>query len=61
MKKINIGLLGLGNIGTGTYKVLEMNRETIEESLGREVEITKILEKDTGGINGQNRITGNGI
>ncbi|NLC28109.1 MAG: homoserine dehydrogenase [Campylobacteraceae bacterium] len=47
MKKINIGLLGLGNIGTGTYKVLEMNRETIEESLGLEVEITKILEKDT--------------
>jgi len=47
MKKINIGLLGLGNIGTGTYKVLEMNRETIQRSLCLEVEITKILEKDT--------------
>lgn len=47
MKKTNIGLLGLGNIGTGTYRVLEMNRETIEKSLGLEVEITKILEKDT--------------
>lgn len=47
MKKINIGLLGLGNIGTGTYSVLEMNRQTIEKSLGVEVEITKILEKDT--------------
>lgn len=47
MKKINIGLLGLGNIGTGTYKVLEMNRETIQKSLGLEVEITRILEKDT--------------
>ncbi len=47
MKKINIGLLGLGNIGTGTYKVLDMNRTTIEKSLGLEVEITKILEKDT--------------
>ena len=47
MKKVNIGLLGLGNIGTGTYKVLEMNRETIQRSLGVEVEITSILEKDT--------------
>lgn len=47
MKKVNIGLLGLGNIGTGTYKVLEMNRETIQKSLGVEVEITRILEKDT--------------
>ena len=47
MKKINIGLLGLGNIGTGTYKVLEMNRETIQKALGLELEITRILEKDT--------------
>ena len=47
MKKINIGLLGLGNIGTGTYKVLEMNRETIQNALGLELEITRILEKDT--------------
>lgn len=46
MKKINIGLLGLGNIGTGTYKVLEINRKQIEEATGATVEITKILEKD---------------
>lgn len=46
MKKINIGLLGLGNIGTGTYKVLETNRREIEEAAGASVKITKILEKD---------------
>ena len=46
MKKINIGLLGLGNIGTGTYKVLEINRKQIEEAAGASVNITKILEKD---------------
>ena len=46
MKEIKIGLLGLGNIGTGTYKVLEMNREQIEKSVGAPVRITKILEKD---------------
>lgn len=47
MKRVNIGLLGLGNIGTGTYKVLEMNRDTIQKALGLEVEITRILETDT--------------
>ena len=29
MKKVNIGLLGLGNIGTGSYKVIEMNKAKI--------------------------------
>lgn len=46
MKTIKIGLLGLGNIGTGTYKTLEMNRNEVESSLGTEIEIVKILEKD---------------
>lgn len=47
MKKINIGLLGLGNIGTGTYKTLEMNKSVIEKRTKTKFEITKILEKDT--------------
>ena len=46
MKEIRIGLLGLGNIGTGTYKALEMNREKIEKLVGGKVSITRILEKD---------------
>ena len=46
MKEIKIGLLGLGNIGTGTYKALEMNREIIEKKIGAKVNIVKILEKD---------------
>lgn len=46
MKTIKIGLLGLGNIGTGTYKTLEMNRNEVESSLGAKIEIVKILEKD---------------
>lgn len=46
MKEIRIGLLGLGNIGTGTYKVLEMNRKEIEDTVGCPVNIVKILEKD---------------
>lgn len=47
MKAINIGLLGLGNIGTGTYKTLEMNRSEITGALGVDLRITRILEKDT--------------
>ena len=46
MKTIKIGLLGMGNIGTGTYKALEMNREEIEANVNAKVEIVKILEKD---------------
>lgn len=44
--KINVGLLGMGNIGTGTYKTLEMNKKKIFDSTGLDIEITKILEKD---------------
>jgi homoserine dehydrogenase len=46
LKKINIGLLGLGNIGTGTYKTLEMNRALIQARTGIDFEITRILEID---------------
>ena len=47
MKTIKIGLLGMGNIGTGTYKTLEMNRPEIESTVDAKVEIVKILERDT--------------
>ena len=46
MKRINIGLLGMGNIGTGTYKTLEMNKAVITKRTGADIVITKILEID---------------
>lgn len=46
MKTVKIGLLGLGNIGTGTYKTLQMNQSQISANAGVSIEITKILEKD---------------
>ncbi|MDR2295815.1 MAG: homoserine dehydrogenase [Clostridiales Family XIII bacterium] len=46
MKRIRIGLLGMGNIGTGTYKTLEMNGARIAARTGVELAITRILEKD---------------
>ncbi len=47
MKKIKLGLLGMGNIGTGTYRALEMNHTHITEVTGIDFEITRILEIDT--------------
>lgn len=46
MKTIKVGMLGFGNVGTGTYQTLEMNRELIEKHVGATVEISKILVND---------------
>jgi homoserine dehydrogenase len=46
MRHINVGLLGMGNIGTGTYKTLEMNKECIARNTGLDITISRILEKD---------------
>ncbi|MDR0570715.1 MAG: homoserine dehydrogenase [Clostridiales Family XIII bacterium] len=46
MKKFKVGLLGMGNVGTGAYKTLEMNRELIASRVGADIDITKILELD---------------
>jgi len=46
MNTVKVGLMGFGNIGTGTYKTLEMNKTKIAENAGVNIEITKILEKD---------------
>lgn len=45
--KIKVGLLGMGNVGTGTYKTLDMNREKIFDSTGLDIEISKVLVNDT--------------
>ena len=46
MKKIKIALLGLGNVGTGVWKIFQMNKDEIEKRSGYEVEISKILVRD---------------
>jgi homoserine dehydrogenase len=45
MKKVKVALLGIGNVATGTYKTLELNREKIKASTGVDIEITKILNR----------------
>ena len=43
MKKIKIGLLGLGTVGMGVYKLINMRAETMEKTVGAQLEIKKIL------------------
>lgn len=44
--KIQVALLGLGTVGTGVYKVLDMQREEMMAKLGVELEIKKILVRN---------------
>jgi len=46
MKKIAVGLFGLGTIGTGVAKVLHENREVIARRLGAELFLKKIVDLD---------------
>jgi len=46
MKPIQIGLLGIGTVGGGTYTVLKRNREEIARRAGREIIVTMIADKD---------------
>ena len=44
MKKIPIGLIGLGNIGTGVAKLLHQNEKIIAERLGAKLVLKKIAD-----------------
>lgn len=43
---IGIGLLGLGTIGTGVYKLLRDNGSQISQRVGNELVIKRVLERD---------------
>jgi homoserine dehydrogenase len=47
VKPINVGLLGIGTVGGGTWNVLARNREEIQRRAGREIRITKVADKDS--------------
>ena len=46
MKPIQVGLLGIGTVGAGTFAVLARNQEEIERRAGRGIEIAMIADKD---------------
>lgn len=46
MDHVRIGLVGLGTVGSGVYKVLRDNRDLITKKVGKELRIEKILVRD---------------
>jgi homoserine dehydrogenase len=46
MDPVRIGLLGIGTVGSGTFRVLERNREEITRRAGRRIEIAWVAARD---------------
>ena len=45
-KPIQVGLLGIGTVGSGTYQVLKRNQQEIRRRAGRGIEITMVADLD---------------
>ena len=46
MKKINVGIIGFGNVGSGVVKILRERKKILSEKIGTEISIKKICDKD---------------
>jgi homoserine dehydrogenase len=46
-KPIQVGLLGIGTVGSGTFRVLQRNQEEIRRRAGRGIAITVVADLDT--------------
>jgi homoserine dehydrogenase len=46
MESIKVGLLGLGVVGGGTWKVLRRNAEEISRRAGRQIEVVRVAVRD---------------
>jgi homoserine dehydrogenase len=46
MKPINVGLLGIGTVGSGTYSVLARNREEISRRAGCTITMKMVADRD---------------
>jgi homoserine dehydrogenase len=46
MKPLQVGLLGIGTVGSGTFAVLQRNREEIRRRAGRAIEIRCVADLD---------------
>lgn len=47
MQAIQVGLLGIGTVGSGTFNVLRRNQEEIKRRAGRGIEIVMVADLDT--------------
>ena len=46
MQAIQVGLLGIGTVGTGTFNVLQRNQQEIQRRAGRGIRITMVADLD---------------
>ena len=46
MKPINVGLLGIGTVGGGTWTVLSRNQEEISRRAGRPIQVTMVADRN---------------
>src|SRR5579871_2661533 len=58
MKPVKVGLLGIGTVGSGTFRVLERNREEITRRAGRQIEIVKVAARN---VERARSIVGDGV
>ncbi|MBU6503727.1 MAG: homoserine dehydrogenase, partial [Burkholderiales bacterium] len=58
MKSIQVGLLGIGTVGSGTFKVLARNQEEIRSRAGRGIAITMVADLDVARAQG---VVGEGV
>jgi homoserine dehydrogenase len=58
MKPIKVGLLGLGVVGGGTWKVLTSNAEEIARRAGRRIEVAAAAVRD---LDKARRLGGDGV
>ena len=55
-KQINVGLIGIGTVGGGTWTVLKRNAEEITRRAGRPIKITHVADKN---LDLANKVVGN--
>jgi homoserine dehydrogenase len=58
VKPMQVGLLGIGTVGGGTFRVLSRNREEITRRAGREIRIAMVADKVT---QRARELVGNGV
>ena len=51
MKQLNVGILGLGTVGGGTFTVLTRNAKEISRRIGMAVNVVQVADKDTARVN----------
>ena len=61
MKPVNVGLLGIGTVGSGTWGVLNRNANEIERRAGRGIRISRVADRDVKKakslVNGKAKVT----